>query len=90
MKAAGWEAVSRRLDWVGTQFSNGTNRIERLVSNVSGDLGYVVQTEHLKFRVPGQATDSTKEYRVTMIFRRDPGGWRMVHRQADSQTSKQQ
>src|SRR5215218_4726866 len=27
----GWAAVSTRLDWVGTQFSNGTNRIERVV-----------------------------------------------------------
>ena len=48
----GWDAVSRRLDWVGTQFSNGTNRIERIVSNEAGDLGYVVQAEHLRFRVP--------------------------------------
>lgn len=86
----GWDAVSRRLDWVGTQFSNGTNRIERIVTNASGDLGYVIQAEHLRFRVPGQSNDSTRDYRVTMIFRREGGQWRMVHRQADSQTVKQQ
>ena len=86
----GWDAVSRRLDWVGTQFSNGTNRIQRIALNVSGDLGYVVQTEHLRYRVPGQANDSTRDYRVTMIFRREAGAWRMIHRQADSQTVKQQ
>ena len=85
----GWTAVSRRLDWVGTQFSNGTNRIERLVANVSGDLGYVIQAEHLKYRAPGHTSDSTRDYRVTMIFRREAGTWRMVHRQADSQTVKQ-
>lgn len=85
----GWTAVSRRLDWVGTQFSAGTHRIDRLVANVSGDLGYVIQAEHLKYRVPGQAADSTRDYRVTMIFRREAGKWRMVHRQADSQTVKQ-
>src|SRR5436190_20093001 len=38
----GWEQINRRLDWVGTQFSKGTNTIERLVANASGDLGYVV------------------------------------------------
>ena len=86
----GWDAVSRRLDWVGTQFSNGTNRIERIVANASGDLAYVIQAEHLRFRVPGQATDSTRDYRVTMIFRREAGEWRMVHRQADSQVVKGQ
>jgi ketosteroid isomerase-like protein len=86
----GWDAVSRRLDWVGTQFSNGTNRIERLVTNVSGDLGYVIQREYLRYRVPGDAKDSSREYRVTMIFRRESGEWRMVHRQADSNTVKVQ
>ena len=86
----GWDAVSQRLDWVGTQFSNGTNRIDRLVSTVSGDLAYVIQGESLRFRVPGQATDSSREYRVTMVFRREAGEWRMVHRQADSQVVKGQ
>ena len=86
----GWEAVGRRLDWVGTQFSNGTNRIDRVVSSASGDVGYVIQAEYLKFRVPGQANDSTRQYRVTMIFRREAGEWRIVHRQADSQVAKPQ
>jgi ketosteroid isomerase-like protein len=86
----GWDAVSRRLDWVGTQFSNGTNRIERIVSNEAGDLGYVVQAEHLRFRVPGQSSESTRDYRVTMICRREDGQWRLIHRQADSQNVKQQ
>ena len=85
----GWEQISRRLDWVGTQFSNGSHRIERLVANESGDLGYVVQIEHIRFRVPGQAQETRRDYRVTMVFRRESTGWRIVHRQADSQMMKQ-
>ena len=85
----GWEAISKRLDWVGQQFLNGTNKIERLVSVSKGDLGYVVQLEHIRFNVPGQTTESTKDYRVTMIFRREKGSWRIVHRQADSNMTKQ-
>ena len=27
--------------------------------------------------------------RVTMVFKREAAGWRIVHRQADSQTVKQ-
>jgi len=34
-------------------------------------------------------SDSTREYRVTMIFRREAGEWRIVHRQADSQLTRQ-
>jgi ketosteroid isomerase-like protein len=86
----GWTAVSRRLDWVGTQFSNGSHRIERIVANAGVDLGYVVQAEHLRFREPGSLSESSRDYRATMIFRRENGEWRMVHRQADSQVLKQQ
>jgi proline iminopeptidase len=85
----GWEAISRRLDWVGAQFSNGTHTHERVASSVSGDLGYVVQLEHIRFQVPGQSTESTRDYRVTMLFRREPAGWRIIHRQADSNLTKQ-
>lgn len=85
----GWEQISRRLDWVGAQYSKGTHTHERIVANASRDLGYVVQTEHIRFNVPGQPQESTRDYRVTMVFRREPAGWRIVHRQADSQMTKQ-
>jgi ketosteroid isomerase-like protein len=85
----GWEQIGRRLDWVGSQFSEGSNTIERLVANESGDLAYVVQLEHIRFHAPGQAQESRRDYRVTMVFRREQEGWRIVHRQADSQMTKQ-
>ena len=85
----GWGQVSGRLDWVGAQYSKGTHAHERIVANVKGDLGYVVQMEHIRFHVPGQEKESTRDYRVTMVFRREPDGWRIVHRQADAQTTKQ-
>jgi hypothetical protein len=85
----GWEAISRRLDWVGAQFSKGTNTIERIVAKANSTLGYVVQIEHIRFHVPGQQKESTRDYRVTMLFQREPEGWRIIHRQADSQMMKQ-
>ena len=85
----GWAAVSRRLDWVGTQFSNGTNRVERVVEHAHGDLGYLVQTEHLRYRVPASGVEAARDYRVTMVFRREAGAWRIIHRQADAQLVKQ-
>ena len=85
----GWEQVGRRLDWAGAQFSKGSNSIERLVANESGDLGYVVQIERIRFHAPGSAQESRRDYRATMVFRRESGVWRIVHRQADSQMTKQ-
>lgn len=85
----GWPKVSQRIDWVASQFSNGSDTIERLVTTANDNLGYVVQVEHLRFQVPGQATESTRDYRVTMLFVREPDGWKLVHRHADAQTTKQ-
>ncbi len=85
----GWPQVSQRIDWVASQFSKGTNTIERLVTHSNGKLGYVVQIERIRFQVPGQAKESSRDYRVTMLFLREPEGWRLVHRHADSQMMKQ-
>ncbi len=85
----GWAAVSKRLDWVGANFSKGKNSIERIVTNQSGKLGYVVQLEHITFTVPETGNAATRDYRVTMIFRREKNGWQIVHRQADSNLTKQ-
>jgi ketosteroid isomerase-like protein len=85
----GWDAVSKRLDWVGKNFSKGKNSIERIVTTQDGKLGYVIQLEHISFVAPETGKDATRDYRVTMIFRREKGGWRIVHRQADSNLTKQ-
>jgi ketosteroid isomerase-like protein len=85
----GWPSISKRLDWVGANFAKGKNSIERLVANQSGKLAYVVQLEHINFIAPETGKDATRDYRVTMIFRREKAGWRLVHRQADSQFTKQ-
>ena len=85
----GWAKIGPRLEWVAKQFSNGTHTQERIVSASSGDLGYVVQLEHIRFVVPGNGEPTTRDYRVTMIFRREAGEWHIIHRQADSNLSKQ-
>lgn len=85
----GWPNVSRRIDWVASQFSNGTNAIERLVTHSDGQIGYVVQTERIRFQAPGQTKESTRDYRVTMLFMHEPEGWKLVHRHADSQGMQQ-
>jgi ketosteroid isomerase-like protein len=36
-----------------------------------------------------QTEPSTQQLRATMVFRREPDGWRIVHRHADSQMSTQ-
>lgn len=86
---SGWNNVAARLDWASSQFSDGRRTREEVRSALGTDFAYLVQTEHIQFRVPGRAEQSTLELRVTMVFRRQEDGWRIVHRQADSQKNTQ-
>jgi ketosteroid isomerase-like protein len=84
----GWENVSQRLDWAASQFSQGRQTKEVLVSHVRGDMGYVVQLEHLHVTPLGETDEVTIHYRVTMVFRREGGEWRIVHRHADQNVER--
>ena len=85
----GWDQVGPRLDWAATQYADGILTTERIASYVEGNLGYVVQLETVRFKVPGQSEESLLQIRVTWIFRREREGWRIVHRHADPQTTRQ-
>ena len=85
----GWDQVGRRLDWASTQYSEGSLTIERIASHVDGNLGYVVQREKARFKIPGHAEELILEIRATWIFRREPTGWRIIHRQADPLMKRQ-
>jgi len=85
----GWDQVGRRLDWASTQYSEGSLTIERIASYVDGNRGYVVQREKVRFKVPGRSEESILEIRATWIFRRERNGWRVIHRQADSEMKRQ-
>ena len=84
----GWDQVGQRLDWASTQYSEGSLTVERIAAHVDGNLGYVVQREKARFKVPGQSADTTVDIRATWIFRREQAGWRIIHRQADSQMKR--
>jgi ketosteroid isomerase-like protein len=85
----GWDKVGPRLDWTHTQYSYGILTVERIASYVDGNLGYVVQREKVRFKVPGQTADSMLEIRATWIFRRERDGWHIIHRHADSLMRRQ-
>src|SRR5215510_7498866 len=52
---SGWDKVGARLDWASSQISEGTRSTEEIRSTVGADFAYIVQTEQIRFRVPGQA-----------------------------------
>jgi ketosteroid isomerase-like protein len=87
--AKGWPQVSERLDWVATQYAEGARTHQVVSRYVGNDLAYVVLHETIRFKRPTDRRAMVQELRVTQIFRRDAGRWRIVHRHADSETTRQ-
>jgi len=80
---SGWPEVGSLFDWLASNFSNGDlYELEVTAAGVSGDLGYVLGAEHSRASVGGEAPAEIA-LRVTLIFRRENGEWKEVHRHAD-------
>ena len=86
--AKGWPQVSERLDWVATQYAEGTRTHQEVARYVGQDLAYVVLRETIRFTNPVDRRPAAQELRVTQVFRLEGGRWRIVHRHADSQVAK--
>jgi ketosteroid isomerase-like protein len=56
---------------------------DRIVEFASGDLGFIVEIERARVKVGGRTDLSPVHLRVTTIFRREDGEWRILHRHAD-------
>lgn len=78
----GGEAVSARWDWAAKQFGGGTVAYETLSAHASGDLGFATEIETFNVIRPGASGPSEWRNRVTHVFRREQGDWRLVHRHA--------
>ena len=85
----GWSEVESTFEWLAANFSNGTAyELDMTAAGVSGDLGYVAGYEHSTMSVGG-AAPAPLTLRVTLIFRREDGEWKEVHRHADAGASQE-
>lgn len=82
----GWDKVAARLDWASATYQEGERSNRLIGGHVGDDVAYLMRIEIIEARIGGAAARSRQELRVTMVFRREPEGWRIVHRHADSQT----
>jgi ketosteroid isomerase-like protein len=80
----GGDAVAERLEWAAKHFRDTRNQsFERLAAGSSGELGYEVFLEKSESRVGDTDTFSPTVLRVTHLFRRESGQWKLIQRQAD-------
>jgi ketosteroid isomerase-like protein len=79
----GWEAVSDRYTWAAAANAEGQVAVELIACHVAGDFAYAVAIERGQVRAAGEADFAPKALRVTEIFRKEDGAWRLLHRHAD-------
>jgi ketosteroid isomerase-like protein len=86
--AVGSEEVNRTFDWIGSVFTGCESfRLEVIAAGVSGDLAYTVGYEH-SVASRGDEPARPNRLRVTHVYRREDGEWKIVHRHGDGLESE--
>ena len=86
----GWSQVSETLDQAAARYEDGRPvGIEPISKHVTEDLAYTVEIERYETKVGGSDELTPVSVRVTTIYRRENGGWKVIHRHADPITSPQ-
>ena len=86
--ARGWADVEVALDRAVSQLREGEPvQFERISEYATQDLGYVLWIERTRLKMGGADEMRPISLRVTTIFRREDGDWRIIHRHADPITT---
>lgn len=84
LNAAGPDAAREVFLKLARGFSHATSSdIGLVAADVSGNLAYTVHREITSTTVNGEPRDY--ELRVTQVYRREDGVWKVVHRHADTE-----
>ena len=86
--ARGYDEVLRTLQSAASHYRDGeATGSERVSEHVTPELACFVEVEHYRAKVGGRDDITPVSIRVTSIFRKEDGVWRLVHRHADPITS---
>jgi ketosteroid isomerase-like protein len=86
--ARGYEDVLRTVQAAASHYRDGEAAgFERVAEHLSPDLACFVEVERYRAKVGGSQEITPVSLRVTSIFRKEDGVWRLVHRHADPITA---
>jgi ketosteroid isomerase-like protein len=80
IEAAGGRAAENYRDGRAIEFEN-------FAKFQTGDVGYTLEIERLETKVAGSDEISPVALRVTTVFRREDGAWKLLHRHPDPITT---
>ena len=83
----GWDRVKEHLEAAAASAREGEPlSYEPIAEYATAELGYNVELERARAKFDGADELTPISLRVTTIFRRKDGEWRIVHRHADALT----
>jgi ketosteroid isomerase-like protein len=80
-REVGWDKVRESFEQVAQLASEGQVKLGDQLIQVSGDMAYEVGTEQGQAKIAGEQVPI--EHRVTNIYRREAGAWKIVHHHTD-------
>ena len=79
----GRRALEEASDRAAALLSDGTIEFEEMARFATPELGYVFHIERVQAKLGESEELRPVSLRVTMIYRREDDGWKIIHRQAD-------
>ncbi len=67
-----------------TKYREGNTTFETLAQTETAELAYVFQIERTMAKIGGSDEVASLSLRVTSVFRREDGVWKLLHRHVDS------
>jgi ketosteroid isomerase-like protein len=80
-RQVGWDQVWETWEQVGKGASDGKVELKDQLIRVLGNVAYEVGVEYPEFKLNGEKVSG--EIRVTNIYQREGGAWKMTHHHAD-------
>jgi ketosteroid isomerase-like protein len=78
----GWDQVRKSFEHVSQLTSAGLVRLNDQIIQVAGDVAYELGVERARSTLAGQPVAG--DCRVTNIYRRESGSWKVVHHHTDA------
>ena len=80
-RQVGWDQVKASFDEVAKSSTGGEVTLTEQLIRVAGDTAYELGVEQARFAVAGEPLQVNA--RVTNIYRRESGAWKIVHHHGD-------
>jgi uncharacterized protein (TIGR02246 family) len=81
-REVGWDAVRASFEQVAKLASDGKVELKDQLIRVAGDLAYEMGVERGQLKLAGH--QAAIEHRVTNIYQREAGRWKLVHHHTDT------